>query len=69
MILSVTLPGEEEVHNQDNRETRNGFMCEHWLFLKYIRAVETSFCQQINSGVELTWCVGSSGSIKVQRKL
>lgn len=52
-VPSVTQPREEEeVHSQDTRETRNGFMCENWLYLKYVRAVETSFCQQINSGVD-----------------
>ena len=46
VVPSVTRPGEEEVCSQDTTETRNGFMCESWLFLKYLRPVETSWCQQ-----------------------
>lgn len=51
---SAPQHGEEEGYRQDTTETRNGFRLEKWLFLKYVRAVETRFCQQINSGVELT---------------
>lgn len=69
MAPSVTRLGEEEVHRQDTTETRDGSILEDWLFLKCVRAVETRFCQQINSGVELTWCVGNPGSIKVQKKV
>lgn len=42
VVPRVTQPGEEEVYNQDTTETRNGFMRENWLFLKYLRPVETS---------------------------
>lgn len=46
VVPSVTRPGEEEVCSQDTTETRNGFMCESWLLLKYLRPVEMSWCQQ-----------------------
>lgn len=47
VVPSVTRPGEEEVHSQDTTGTGNGFMCETWSFLKYLRPVGTSWGQQI----------------------
>lgn len=40
-------------------------MCENWLFLKYVRAVETSFYQQINSGVD--WDLRVNQSAKEEK--
>lgn len=47
VVPSVTQHREEEVHSQDTTETRNDFVCENWLFLKYVRPVEKSWCQQL----------------------
>ena len=65
VVPSVTRPGKEEVCSQDTTETRNGFMCESWLFLKYLRPVETGASKEWG-GNDLSRALRS---IRVRKKL